>query len=319
MLERYKTFDIASIVELYAALQKETLTDVSSPTAVHEQNNFPAEQRTGSLNEHASKQFATVSHKGQENDKNVYEDPDYASPSSICAAPSCTRCITGANSDYKSDRCDSHLHQQPDSAISSEISDQRNRRSSETSSGSKDVHCFDNNSYVEVEIKSGKSLQNSQTSSVEDFQPNYFARQNKSCLQNDYTNVNAQLGKDCPSSLTLDEDTSGVFLPDVTRENKRQQQSIPTSVTISPALSSQKSLFLDTPKEKKKAGTPDSQTQEGKSQYKFQRAKSKKVAAKPTFNSGYHRFPTSSSNSSRLKKYSRSSSASGTLLFHYFC
>ena len=286
LLESYKTFDIASIVELYAALQKETLTDISSPAPASGQSSSLTQQKAGFLREQATSRAGNISHKREESDRTVYEDPDYASPSNICAAPSCTRCITGSHSSSKGDHCNSQLHDEVPTGVP-EVSRLRNRRSSETSNSSKDVHCFDNNSYVEVEIKSGRSLQNSLASSVEDQAP-YYVRQNKlGRPHNDYTNVSIISSQDYLSNMALDEDSSEVFLPDMKNNTSNYQRSPPVALANSPASSSRKTL--STSSNEHKTDTTDSQLyKETKMQYS-QRTKL----------------------NSRPKKYSRSSSTSG--------
>lgn len=151
LLDQYDSADVASIVELYAALQRATLTDFENPDDELKNRSFPSPH----LNQ-VSHSKSKVNRKNPKNSDTVFEDPDYASPSSICTAPSCTRCLVRSNSD--SHVLGSQVHHHHNHLVTQEaVEDPRETLNSQSTCHS--VQSFDNNSYLEVELKPGKNFQ----------------------------------------------------------------------------------------------------------------------------------------------------------------
>ena len=198
LLDQYKTLDVASIVGLYASLQKETLNDIKAPEFCEKDDQNNLNSSDGYVE--GIPAARTVSNQKLSEGGNIYEDPDYALPSNICTSPSCTRCLYHSLTDSQD-----ALHQADHNASGSLSISQHNDCIGSLKSDTSSSLCYDNNSYVEVELKPGPvdaSDSDVFSSTVSKFSPNSKLRHSR----HHYTNISIKSPKsNRPSSLEVDD------------------------------------------------------------------------------------------------------------------
>ena len=313
LLERCKTADVASIVELYAALQKATLADFENAT--DERGNQSPQSRPIIKSTHDDSELAQ---KAQKKTNFAYEDPDYASPSNICTAPSCTRCLVRSNSDSLAlPNQPFYLHNH--GAETESFEDQRGTLNSQGTCHS--VQSFDNNAYIEVELKPGKQFQVSQQNFPSSQEPRALQSFDRSKKlrdsRNNYENavIQPNLYDHLENSSMLN--TNPVF--SASHSNKsfhdlKESSSVLGSenLAVSKSTSSNENKGISTqePKHNKKSKPATVQPQILKQDRHRNSSKtSSPIPGIDNIQRGYI------GNSSKKKKYSRSASTSGKLYF----
>ncbi|CAK8674741.1 unnamed protein product [Clavelina lepadiformis] len=246
--KNYQPSDIAAIVDLYAALQKSTLTDLGFATQSENspRNGYP-------MNEHHPNPFPSLQviqehperrHHRQHHPEN---HADYASPSSLCATNSCP-CESrpsGELTPCRTRECKEHVVYSPTRKETQGTAFPFNpQQASSKPMGLQDGdgrQSFDNNSYVEVELKryqkADEGLDQARHPSSEHF--NHIASEKVRrdyrlrASHNHYSQVSPKtVEQRRPSSLVLD---LGIAqsLPSPTF-HQNQFQPVPTSVALSP-------------------------------------------------------------------------------------
>nr|XP_018668815.1 uncharacterized protein LOC100179876 isoform X3 [Ciona intestinalis] len=186
----YKATDVATVVELYSALQKSTVSDVNSEQI--KTPNIPNSDNAsvGSLN---------IIHEHPE-PYTTNEHADYATPSSKCALQSCSSCPQRHSSSSKpplspSRSCSGEsLEQRKESCKKTNNRKLFKIKKSTSGSNLENSQSFDNNSYIEVELRRYKE---DSTKNDDRLNP---ASQNK--------NSHGKRTTQRPSSLVLQSDSS---------------------------------------------------------------------------------------------------------------